>query len=100
MCDKEPVSLPFDKILRRDLKQHIGTLSDAGNGGKLHSMVISIVEKSLIEVTLTETAGNQSLASHLLGVNRNTLRRKIKEHSIRIAHLAPNGKKKHKKEYK
>jgi Fis family transcriptional regulator len=44
----------------------------------IYDMVISSVEKPLIEVVLTRVAGNQTLAAQLLGMNRNTLRKKIK----------------------
>jgi Fis family transcriptional regulator len=42
----------------------------------IYDMVISSVEKPLIEVVLTRVAGNQTLAAQLLGMNRNTLRKK------------------------
>jgi Fis family transcriptional regulator len=45
-------------------------------------MVILSVEKPLIEVVLQHTQGNQTLAAELLGINRNTLRQKIKRYQI------------------
>jgi DNA-binding NtrC family response regulator len=50
----------------------------------LYSMVIDEVEKSLITMVLKETKGNQVKASRLLGINRNTLRNKIKKLNIKI----------------
>jgi len=50
----------------------------------LYSMVIDEVEKSLIAMVLKETRGNQVKASRLLGINRNTLRNKIKRLNIKI----------------
>lgn len=44
----------------------------------IYDMVISSVEKPLIEVVLGRVAGNQTLAARLLGMNRNTLRKKMK----------------------
>ena len=43
----------------------------------LHSTVMSAVERPLIEVALRETNGNQIQAAKLLGINRNTLRKKM-----------------------
>jgi len=48
----------------------------------LYDMVIPEVEKSLIMMVLKETKGNQIKASRLLGINRNTLRSKIKKLGI------------------
>lgn len=47
-------------------------------------MVLSLVEKPLIRIALEETDGNQTKAAHLLGVNRNTLRRKMHDYKIKI----------------
>ena len=50
----------------------------------LHHMLISAVERPLITLVLKETNGNQIQAAHLLGVNRNTLRKKITELRIPV----------------
>jgi DNA-binding NtrC family response regulator len=53
----------------------------------LYDMVIPEVEKSLIVMILRETKGNQIKAAKLLGINRNTLRTKIKKLKISIKNL-------------
>jgi DNA-binding NtrC family response regulator len=50
----------------------------------LYNMVIPEVEKSLIMMVLKETRGNQVKAARLLGINRNTLRTKIKKLGIKV----------------
>lgn len=50
----------------------------------LFDMVIPEVERSLILMVLKETNGNQIRASKLLGINRNTLRTKIKKLGIKV----------------
>jgi len=50
----------------------------------LYNMVIPEVEKALIVMVIKETRGNQIKASQLLGINRNTLRSKIKKLGIKI----------------
>ncbi len=52
--------------------------------GDLYSIVIKGVEKPLIELVLKNTNGNQIAASKVLGINRNTLRKKIKELKIKV----------------
>jgi len=49
----------------------------------LHSAVIGAVEKPLLEAVLRHYRWNQSHAALALGINRNTLRKKMKEHAIR-----------------
>ncbi len=49
----------------------------------IYDMVISSVERPLIEVVLHRVSGNQTLAAQLLGMNRNTLRKKIKTYGIK-----------------
>ncbi|MGH7164108.1 MAG: helix-turn-helix domain-containing protein [Nitrospiraceae bacterium] len=50
----------------------------------LHPMLIKAVERPLIALALKETNGNQIQASHLLGMNRNTLRKRIAELRIPV----------------
>ena len=53
-----------------------------GSGRNLHPMLISAIERPLITKALQETKGNQIQAADLLGLNRNTLRKKI--HALHI----------------
>ena len=48
----------------------------------VYNLVISEVEKPLIEETLKYCKGNQTAASELLGLSRGTLRKKIKKYKI------------------
>lgn len=45
----------------------------------IYNMVIHSVEKPLIEMALKHADGNQTRAAEILGINRNTLRNKIKQ---------------------
>ncbi|MBA5874040.1 MAG: hypothetical protein GDA66_05770 [Nitrospira sp. CR1.2] len=55
-----------------------------GAGKNLHPMLIAAVERPLILLTLRETKGNQIQAAELLGLNRNTLRKKIVDLEIPV----------------
>lgn len=52
--------------------------------GDLYQTVIEQVEKSLIEKVIRKTSGNQFQAARILGINRNTLRKKIQELGVEI----------------
>lgn len=60
------------------------------SGRNLHPMLISAVERPLITFALKETNGNQIQAAHLLGMNRNTLRKKIGELRIPVKREKPS----------
>lgn len=51
-------------------------------GGDLYDLIVGGVEKPLLDVVLKETNGNQTQAAAILGINRNTLRKKITEYQI------------------
>ena len=55
-----------------------------GSGRNLHPMLISAIERPLITKALQETKGNQIQAAELLGLNRNTLRKKIQDLHIPV----------------
>ncbi|MGB0960064.1 MAG: helix-turn-helix domain-containing protein, partial [Halocynthiibacter sp.] len=50
----------------------------------LYDRVLAEVERPLIELSLDATGGNQLKTAQLLGLNRNTLRKKITQHDIRV----------------
>jgi two-component system nitrogen regulation response regulator GlnG len=68
--------LPLDEAVRRRLADLLAE-DPTGANGKLYDMVINVVERPLIEVVLEHAGGNQVKAADMLGINRNTLRKKI-----------------------
>jgi len=70
-------------FLEEKLKRYLKKLAKLERPN-LYETVISEVEKSLISIVLKETDGNQLKAARALGINRNTLRAKIKEYKIHI----------------
>jgi len=55
-----------------------------GKEGKIYQVMLQALDKSLIMNTLKITFGNQIKAARLLGINRNTLRAKIKRLGISL----------------
>lgn len=48
----------------------------------VYDMVLNAVERPMLEVVMQRAEGNQSKAAEWLGINRNTLRRKLLEHKL------------------
>lgn len=76
-------NLSLEQIIRNKLEDYFQR-TQGQNLDNLHSLVIERVERPLIELTLHETGGNQIKAAHILGINRNTLRKKISDLGIRF----------------
>ncbi len=76
----DKLSASVAKHLRRYFDLHGGVLPPAG----LYNRILREVETPLIEIALDATGGNQAKCADLLGINRNTLRKKITELDIRV----------------
>ncbi len=68
-------------FLEDKLKRYLKDMTKVSNF-KLYDTVLSEVEKALITIVLKETNGNQLKTAKALGINRNTLRTKIKQYRI------------------
>ena len=55
---------------------------DGENPTDIYDMVIKEVELPLLEIVMQQCDNNQSKASKILGINRGTLRNKLKEHNL------------------
>jgi len=75
--------LPLEEAVRQRLADLLVADATAAPSD-LHAMLISAVERPLIEVVLERAGGNQVKAADMLGINRNTLRKKITELGIEI----------------
>ncbi len=69
------------KCVINALEQYFRDL-DGEKPAAIYDMVLKSVEKPMLEVVLAKAGGNQTLASDMLGINRNTLRKKLTEHSL------------------
>ena len=67
------------RLARRHVRSAVAALVNDPDrpATELHALVIARVERPLIELTLERTGGNQLQAADILGINRNTLRKKI-----------------------
>ncbi len=82
--DAPPVLTDHGSTLEQNVRAHLQQYFDSHAGDQLpppglYERILPLVEKPLIEMTLRATAGNQVKAAFVLGINRNTLRKKIAE---------------------
>ncbi len=80
-ADGEKLNSSVMRHLRRYFELHGGVLPPAG----LYARILREIEVPLIEISLEATSGNQAKCADLLGINRNTLRKKITELEIHVA---------------
>ena len=82
MRELEHVTKNFlSEWLQKTVKKYI-TVMNGDDNGHLHDLVITGVEKPLLKMILKETNGNQTQAANILGINRNTLRKKMQEYNL------------------
>jgi two-component system, NtrC family, nitrogen regulation response regulator GlnG len=72
---------PLEEIVERKLMECVRGLREHASAN-LYDLMIGLVEKPLLRAVLRETGGNQVRAAQILGINRNTLRKKLVEHGI------------------
>jgi two-component system nitrogen regulation response regulator GlnG len=72
------------QVVERHVSRLLAAIRESGEEGVLYERALAELERPLIRMTLAETRGNQIRAAALLGLNRNTLRKKIREHGIGV----------------
>ncbi|MCM2295863.1 helix-turn-helix domain-containing protein [Rhodoferax sp.] len=67
--------------VRSNLENYLSDLGHSEPNG-MYDMLLAVVEKPLLEVVMQRADNNQSKAAQYLGLNRNTLRKKLLEHKL------------------
>jgi Fis family transcriptional regulator len=71
----------IEECVRTSLEGYFKDLRGTEPDG-MHDMLVRVVEKPLLEVVMHHADHNQSRAAQWLGLNRNTLRKKLLEHKL------------------
>ncbi len=69
------------KCVTDSLEQYFRDL-DGEKPAAIYDMVLKSIEKPMLELVLVKAGSNQTLAAEMLGINRNTLRKKLTEHQL------------------
>ena len=71
----------IQECVRTSLESYLQDLGESEPNG-MYTMLVNVVERPLLEVVMLHADNNQSRAAQWLGLNRNTLRKKLLEHKL------------------
>ncbi len=71
----------IEECIRQSLEAYFKDLKGTEPSG-MYDMMVGILEKPMLEVVMRQANHNQSKAAEWLGLNRNTLRKKLLEHGL------------------
>jgi Fis family transcriptional regulator, factor for inversion stimulation protein len=77
MTNKHPIT----ECIETQLQSYLNGLKGAPPTD-IYQMVLAVVEKPMLELVMQHAKQNQSLAAQYLGINRNTLHKKLVEHHL------------------
>ena len=83
-------NLTLENLIEKRINKLISSFNDNSVNMNVYDEFIRTVEKPLIENILNYTRGNQIKASSILGLNRNTLRKKISELGVTVRKVRKN----------
>ena len=71
----------IQEVVKKSLEKYFKDLGEQ-EPSNVYEMVILTVEKPILEAVMSRAEGNQSQAADMLGINRNTLRKKLQQHGM------------------
>ncbi len=81
MSTSEKGGLPLNGSVKEALERYLADL-DGHAPNNLYELFMAEVERPLLEVVLNYAEGNQTRAAQALGINRGTLRKKLKQYEL------------------
>lgn len=71
----------IQEVIQKSLEDYFNDLGEQ-QPSNIYNMMVLTVEKPILTVVMQRAAGNQSQAAEMLGINRNTLRKKLQQHDL------------------
>ena len=71
----------IQEVVKKSLEKYFRDLGEMAPTN-VYEMVVLTVERPILEVVMARADDNQSLAAEMLGINRNTLRKKLQQHGL------------------
>lgn len=79
--DEAAIASPIYDAVKNSITRYLHELEDT-DPSEMYAMVLSQIELPLLETVLKHTGGNQSRAAEYLGLNRGTLRKKLRIYNL------------------
>jgi len=71
----------IQEAISKNLEKYFRDLGEQ-KASNIYEMVVIAVEKPMLEIVMHRADSNQSQAADMLGINRNTLRKKLQQHGL------------------
>lgn len=78
---KKSLNEPLSSAVQLSIKNYFEELNGEEVTG-IYDMVLKETERPLLEVTMAQAGGNQTRAAKMLGINRNTLKKKLTQYGL------------------
>ena len=82
MTTKRIEKRELQEVLAKAMTDYIRSLDQIENPSNVNRQVIDAIEPIMLEIMMRYTHSNQSHAAHCIGINRATLRSKLKRHNL------------------
>lgn len=84
MKDKKDkiIKKPLRILIKKSLENYFLNLDNSKCVSNLYQLVLSELEKPLLDIIMQHTRGNQTRAALIMGINRSTLRKKLKRYGM------------------
>ncbi len=71
----------IQEVIQKSLADYFDDLGEQ-QPSNIYNMTVETVEKPILETVMQRAGNNQSHAAEMLGINRNTLRKKLQQHGL------------------
>ncbi len=71
----------IQEVIQKSLADYFDDLGEQ-QPSNIYNMMVEAVEKPILETVMQRAGNNQSHAAEMLGINRNTLRKKLQQHGL------------------
>ncbi|QFQ32219.1 DNA-binding transcriptional regulator Fis [Buchnera aphidicola] len=80
--DNQNIKKPLRLLIKKSLENYLLNLDNTKYINNLYPLILSELEQPLLDVMMQYTRGNQTKAALMMGINRSTLRKKLKKYGM------------------